>query len=952
MKLYLHIGKNWVEPDYSTENDDIIKLNWTFDNLSNPTDYVSEYSYQFVLPITVKNDQMFSNIRFVEADLTYNSNFKPNYKFDYIIQASDDTISTGEAILDEITDEGYVISLQGSLCTAFSRLLNSGWDTTVEDDDYYLFDDVKGEYLDRNLIKRSWDNANPPFYIENDLSEENITNILTFIPEHQGRYKDNFDSTSWMILKNGKGKKVTVGYHTDDEQSYEIDPGDGLNEWEMQEFRSYEQPVAVYIQKLFEIYRQKCKDICDYELELDNRWYNDTYEYLQKLVYVLGRVHKEENNSDVQQNSASATVTRTLPSSWSSRDKTVPGLSNITATMTTPNTIPVRYNDIVHFEYQFNIQYNLPGNILYVCPSYQSFIYGLAEVVDENNNTRYQHTTLFQLIDDVKDPDGNYVNNTTPLAGLLGQAFDSFVALRQPSSTDYEHFREKALSQFNWLSDYTGNVKLRVTFGYANEITPFATYIGGQTSSTYNPGYTRVYFSNGPQLVINFNSVYTISQNQRSGRDFNYELAFKEEKPFEILLKYSKLIGLVWAIDDYTKKITVKRRSDYFSDLLAIDNNSKDPNNEEWKGFLDITKLVNSDDIKITPLSWQSRYVMYNYEDAEDDYMKSYQEKYGRTFGSAKIITENYTNNEEEDLLGDSDTNTIYPSCIVQPFYRTYGSFIFNSDMKVQCNTAAPSSATDGEQADIKGNFYFRLANVALPASMHDGGFKQDDYGNWANISDDTTYETTNNEYCWHSLAYIVAQHINFPLWTPIPETDTIVRSIPQYHVLRNGYNCQFADTYEIYYNMPLILRTTIQGGPIKYVYDTEWADYVKEIYNVKNKTLEVKAIIDGELYRRLKTVPLVVIQGVAYLVTEINNWSPQSDLTELKLRQIWNYDYLQSKSKQGLQPKTNNTADGTAPQLIPYENAGIIITTEKDIQVNPEAKNPGGMIFAQEDKE
>lgn len=936
MKLYLNIGRKWVEPDYDQEHDDIIKLNWTFDNLTNPTDYISEYSYQFTLPITAKNDQIFANTRFLESDRDHNSTFGPNHKFDYIIQASDDTISTGEAILEEITEEGYIITLQGSLCTAFSRLLNSGWDKTIEDSDYYLFDDVRGEYLDRNLVKRSWDNDNPPFSIDNDLDEEDITNILTFIPTHQGRYKDDFDSKSWMIMKNNKLKKVTVGYLTDDEQSYDIDPGGGLNEWEMQEFRSYEQPVGIYVQKLFEIYRQKCKDICDYDLELDSRWYNNTYEYLQKLVYVLGRIHKKESSSDIIQNSASSTVNRTLPSTWYQSDGSVPGLQNVTAAMTTPNTIPVKYNDIIHFEYQLNIEYQLQNNIFYVCPNYYSMIYASAEVVDEHNNTRYTHTTLFQLIDDVKNSDGNYIHNTTSAAELYQQAFDNFIAFRQPSSTDYEHFREKVLSQFNWLSDYTGNVKLRVTFGYANNQTPFATYVGN---------YVKGYFTIPPILSINFQSVYTVSQNQRSGRDFNYELAFGEEKPFEILLKYSKLIGLVWTIDDYSKKITVRRRSDYFKDLVSIDNNSKDPNNDHWQGFIDITHRVNSDDIKITPLSWQSRYVKFNYADADDDYMKTYKDKYGRAYGSTKLLTQNYTNNDTEELLATTEGNTIYPSLVVQPFYRTYGNFIFNSDIKVQCSVAAPSSATDGEQADIKGNFYFRLANVALPASLHADGYKRDDYGTWANISDDTYYEVLNSDYCWHSLGYLYAQRL---LPTIIPQTDITTRKIPQYHVLRNGYNCQFDGTYEIYYNMPMILRPVGQQGGyrINFIYDSEWADYIKEIYNVKNKTIEVKASVDGELYRRMKTVPLVTINGVAYLVTEINNWSPQSDLTELKLRQIWNYDYLESKTKSYVQPITNNTADGTAAQLIPYGNAGLILTTQKDINVDPDIKNPGGMIF------
>lgn len=947
MKIYLHIGKEWVEPEYNEEQDDIIRLNWTFDDLINPTNYISEYSYQFVLPITAKNDQIFSNIRFLESDNNYQS-FKHNYRFEYIIQASDDVISNGEAILDEITDDGYKITLQGSLYTAFTKLMASGWDRKKadEDDEYYLFRDVEDEYLDRHMVKRSWDNANPPFEMNDNIEDEEITNVLTFVPEHQGRYKDDFDSTSWLTMKDSKVKKRPIGQYTDDEDS-KIDVGDGLNEWEMQEYRSYEQPVGIYVQKLFEIYRQKCKDITDYDLDLDSRWYNDTFEYLQKLVYVLGRVKKEDENSDEIQNNSSHVFSSQLPQNWNSRDKTVPGLqSATTASVTMPTNITVHDNEIVRFKYEIDVDYTLAGNTMFVCCNKGNLIVVKADVIDDNNNTLYTHSTMFQLIDDVKNSDGNYIQYPSALEtlqSLFGNIYDDYKAIRQPSGTDYEHLKEIIVNEFRWTSNHNGNVRLRLNFQYTNEFTPFATY-----TTNRRAGYNQVYFTRPPQLKINFKSIYSISENQRSHRRFNYEVAFGEEKPFSILLKYSKLIGLVWSIDDYSKRIIVKRRSDYFRDLITLDNNSKDPNNDRWTGFLDITKNTKYDDMTITPLSWKSKYVVWNYEEADDEYMKSYQEKYDRTFGSARIITENFTNSEEEELLATTENNTIYPSCIVQPFYRTYASIVYNSDMKLQCDTAAPSSTTDGEQADIKGNFYFRLANISLPASMHDGGYKKDDYGNWANISDDTAWETTNREYCWHSIPYILAQHMNVPFFH-IPETDIITRSIPQYHVLRNGYNCQFADTYEIYYNIPRIFRPFGQQTNIKFVYDSEWADYVKEVYNVNNKTVKALASIDGEQYRRLKSVPLTIINGVAYLVTEINNWSPQNEFTEIKMRQIWNYSDLEAKTKSYVQPKSYNTTDGTAPQLIAYQNAGLIITTEKDVQVNQDTKNPGGMVFGEE---
>lgn len=928
MKFYLKINEDWVAPDFNVDDDIGIQLYWTFDNLQNPTDYVGEYSYDFTLPFTKKNRTLFKNFEQMDSITSTTSTqvFHPNVLIPYIIHTTNDVISTGEAYLSEINEKGYVFNLQGSLCTAFTKLLNSGWSKSKaeSDSDYFLFNDIN-ETLDKNLIYRMWKNDHPNFPLDPTYSD--VTQVLTTIPMHQGLYP-NFESKSKVI------KSMITGFSSA-EMFKDNDIGNGLNEWQMQEFRSYQQNFGIYIQKLFAIYQNRCREICGYDLILDNRWYNETYEYLQNLVYVLGKIKNTNPYSESNYNSAS-------PVNWYMPDRNyhisyvLPGLSNHVTSYTLGSFGTLR-GQCVNFDFEIEFSVTFPAETtngsLAMNNWMNPFMYNL-QFVDENNVVHHTYNfAVFMLPDATSSSSNEYLIRDSVVTQFAPSNVPYYIIRYTPTAANanpglhnFQHI------SYRFASDYDGKLTPKISWHYNTDDIPFLSALGPAIMSHlyyYYPPYNQTV------MTTKVASTVSVSEDLHSGQSFTFEKVFGDIQPFTLLLKYTKLLGMLWIVDDYSKTITIKRRSDYFYDLVNIQNNSKSPSDQEYKGFTNITDLVDFNSFKITPLAWDTRKVQFNYDDCDDMYMKRYQDKYGRSYGSALIMTENYLNKETKDLLCNTDYDTISPSCVVQPFYTPYGYYQQDATGKLKCNAAPTAQSDNGESIDLNNNFYFRLANVSLSQNMHVGGYRYDSRGKFAFISDDLDYEVRANKYMWHHNKVSVLY-------------DRIVRKMPSFSTVRNGYSCQFAAPYELYFDIPLDLARRDQFSPvappviigelrtpaINYIYDLEYAEYVDEIYNVNNKTLEVNVAINGELYRRLKTVPLVIIEDVAYLITEIEGWNEFNATTKLKLRQIWNYDKLLANNHSGpyTPVPTNNTLDGGEPEIVPSVDYPAVLDDESDI--------------------
>lgn len=917
MKFYLKVNDEWVCPEFNTDDEEGLSLYWTFDNLSNPVDYVGEYSYDFTLPFTNKNKSIFKNFERLDGltdnDLTTTTVFHPNILIDYIIHTTNDVISTGQAYMSEINENGYVLSLNGTMCTAFTKLLNSGWDTAkaAADEDYYLFDDID-ETLDRNLIYRMWLNDTPTFRLDPHFTD--ITNVLCAVPAHQGQYSD---FTSNQRINN----TLLFG-----NRYYDLP--EAVNEWQMQEYRSYEQNFGIYINKLFQLYQSKCREICDYDLLLDSRWFNEYYQYLANMVYVLGRV-KHTTSNDVENRGQQTNRTITLPTiSTLPSSGEVAGLIGLGATMPMSN-ISVERGGLVEFQFEINFKYPAfsgSNTGFFLFASWANPFEIKIDFNDASGNTVYTYQSFALLYPDTVNSDGEYLfsGETQYLNGV------KYIVSRytpQQFGTN-PNLTVNVADLVRFTSPVDGTLTPVVTVKYSNSTTPFV--------SLFNTDYAtwKAYYplNTAPTLVLTVNTMWHNVVANRSGQAFTFERVFGDTNPFTVLLKYTKMFGMYWLVDDYNKTITIKRRSDYFWDLLHINNNFKSPNENLYMGFYDISRFVDYDSFNIVPLAWDTRKVEFNYDDSDDQYLKHYKDKYKRTYGSALIVTENYLNKDTKELLCNTDNDTIRPSCIVQPYYKPYSSLSSPLAVKKKCG-AAPSACTENDQqADLANCFLFRLANTTLPASMHSGNYRTDDNGMYAFISDDLPFEVENNKYCWHDA--FLSQSVG----------DIAVRKIPNFSTVRNGYSLQFAEPYEVYFTLPLtFVRGDVQPTEdyirrwnpttsIKYVYDTEFAGYIQEVYSVENKTLEVNVAMNGQLYRRLKSIPLVTIDNVAYLVTEIDGWNEYNKLTKITLRQIFNYNKLMVGNRSEYAPTTGyNTIDGSEPIPLPQEHA-VYIDTEEEV--------------------
>lgn len=111
MKLYLRIREGGSFQLMKMDAGSDISLNFSHDNLENPSNYVSEYSYNLKVPICPENNKLFTN--FVHLDsLVVSGGYDPTKTMEYVIlDNSGSLISTGIAYIKTISDGYYNLSL-------------------------------------------------------------------------------------------------------------------------------------------------------------------------------------------------------------------------------------------------------------------------------------------------------------------------------------------------------------------------------------------------------------------------------------------------------------------------------------------------------------------------------------------------------------------------------------------------------------------------------------------------------------------------------------------------------------------------------------------------------------------------------------------------------------------------------------------------------------------------
>ena len=875
MKLYLKIDDTWVEPDVNKADADVLALNWAFDTLQNPTDYISEYSYDLTLPKSARNNKMFDEYYPLDSTIKY----KPNDTIEYIYISEGDTISNGRCYLKEITREEYVLALNGSLNIIFNQLLDSGWDENVDpatNDDYQLLDDplkfrngllTTYPTFSPTLVRQCWENFETiPFNMPAVRTlNNNALNYIGFLPANGNKYED-FE-TKKMISSNGT---VT-----------ELDGNtDGIDEHAMAEFRIGEQHPYVWVQRLWKIYQDQCKSLTGYEMKLDGRWFSDSYEYLKGLVYVLPKMDLDgagKNEPTTDTFDGNVDIPKVYAGWYNGHQFTFSHDERLTSDGTGIFSwdIPVRF-DVT------------PQTGSIVWPSYwqsdkmifspYSYVYFKVRVTDGTRDyysKRYGYAPLSDIKHEKGDNTSDYIL-PTPNSQFYLQPLDEAKVARYTKESAYFSDENKIEMTFGHC---TGTVTVSAPANAYMVIEDLQIkHLSGGTYDTDFPTVVVREDSDGTasfitptinswkdmQWVVSVTTQQELAPGWSEGGKLTMAKVFGTLSPFSILIKHAKMLGLVWLVDDYAKTIRVLRRADYVYDCFHTDMSAKTPSIYPYTGYFDATGLADFTDYTVKPLAWSSRRVEMNFTESDNDYAKDYEDKYGKSYGGVTILTGNRTTNETEQLLGTSDYNKIAPTILTEEYVTPY---------KVAVGGSATKIKDDPYIQSIANCFAYRLPNGTFTSELR-GGWRMDGDSAQVLLSMSTDQEKTDKERYWH------ADGITGDVLTTVRPVFSDTNT--------NGFSVLFAEPYEVYSD---------RGVNIKYLYAQEWADYIEEVYNTDNKTLTLNADINGQLYNRLKICPFLAIGNIGYLVTQIDDWT-DGNLTRVVLRQITDIKKMERKAK------------------------------------------------------
>lgn len=854
----------FIEGEELVLNEDVqVAITKQFEDVTNPTVILNDWSKTVNIPICTKNNKIFGHIYNPHKAIVASSNpnqkltgiyFDPTKKLSFRLDYGSTVVMVGYAKMNSVTRQGgkgtYNITLNGELGKIFQELNKITFDSNSEESDY-IIDGSK--YIDttinKTLVKSSWTSTGQT---HTTLSGATITDIIGFAPNNS--YYEEFDPKSFQnsassampfteVLKtkwdNGNGGYVTG-----------IDPEtaipDGLLPRDIGEFRSYYQTPYIYWNKLWQIVQNKSESITGYTWELDKSWFTTTNPYWYNLVYML----KPFNVKD-------GTSIENHYTKWGSDS----GAERSLGRSTTPGS---------------------PAKVLKLrMPSGES-------VVQNNKNESYH---LLITYGDAGNSDYDYLYPHYPPIAVFKcpEDFTSItfkwtpkILIETPGSC---HFKDNAgliITMKLWGCDDwrnpTSGARLVQTNNYIirhegseftySDYTPVDTGTSPDSGSdkyrlypTWNANFHASLAKCGPYCYFTIEGAYTTGEpfydnnmgnlgyfylNQgtsldvvmssgafRSGARFTLnDLWDNTYNVFDQILNYCKMYRILIFADHRTKKLKFIPFVRYFKDYTITD----------WTDKVDMSK-----DFIVTPLTFDNKYILFNYKDNDSKLGEKYKETWGVNYGEKRIIT-NYNFNQEEKNLFEKDiTSSITNTDFSLSWSNLYGNNLISYSLPAEIFPYAKDD--DKKKTDNFGAFYFHNGrrNFDTTAALNMRS---------VSISDDTTFQQSNSTYYY-------SQDQDKLSVTTYPALDIISSD--------GDKLCVFNTPSENF-----TYAKNLSGT--KGIYDLFWKGYLNERYNIQNKQVTCYIHLDPTDFINFEYRNFVKIDDMLYMVNKIYDYNIASN--------------------------------------------------------------------------
>lgn len=809
------------------------------EDITNPTTIINSWSKTVSIPFTQHNNKVFGyifNIDKVVVDGVLNTGiyFNPYNKIDFRLQWGDDVIMQGYTKMNEVKQiDGkgtYDITLFGTLGKVFQELKNITFDLSTEDEKY-IIDGSKyvDETINMDLVAESWNSSGQTieeivergwYSIDTETGEETFTpnplyrftDIIGFAPNNA--FTDGFDYETFQHSENDG--RSTSSLFTDllEGGSFAdvtgINPAsllpDGTMPREIGEYRSYMQLPFIYWNKLWKIFQAKAEALTGYKFNMDSEWFNTSNPYWYNLVYMLKNFEIDKSISnpvyDVEINDGGDTTTKqqydlyiddTITYSYTPLLSTV---NTIPYSLTNSNTIYDAENDIYTLTDKTGIKFK--GDIITtfhiespdgaLSPDYAEFMWsdtGKALIYD------------FVFYDDNGVEMTSYKLALAPTGCTLDLS-DCVTVTDVPSTMNFMRSDEvdfympyNIILQDGEIGDKF-RIKLKRYFRTDSpsytvaDAMPFTFTVYGdvETAGTLDVDWWTVNTSLS-EVVISGERVYRSNSNLKLNQLWNNDYNI-----FDEIIKYCKTYRIYITVDDINKTINFRPTDKYFKDYTVTD----------WTNKIDTNR-----DYIVTPMTFEDKYVLFNYEDNDIKLNEDYRGSYGYNFGEYRLTTDYNFNTETHNLFeGIKSPMTFTPNVLSwENLYDNKIVYSFPAEIYVN------NQGEDRKQVDLFGTFFFHCG-------LSEFDTQEDLNMRPVFISDDTRLQTSTNQFFY-------TQHDTSPM--------VRVTTYPHLDVIYNGNMCTF--------NVPKVNYTyTNEYDNAKSIYTNFWQKYLDERYNVQNKKI------------------------------------------------------------------------------------------------------------------
>ena len=299
---------------------------------------------------------------------------------------------------------------------------------------------------------------------------------------------------------------------------------------------------------------------------------------------------------------------------------------------------------------------------------------------------------------------------------------------------------------------------------------------------------------------------------------------------FDEIIKYCKMYRISISVDEANKKIIFQPFNKYFENYSVVD----------WTDKVDKSK-----DFNIVPITFDSKYILFNYIDSDTKLGQDYKEKYGVNYGDYRLNTEYNFNSETKNLFdGVKSSMVVTDNILSSKNLNTYHKVVYSFPNEIYVN----NKDKEKKQVDLFGAYYFHngLQLFSTEAALNLVAVK---------ISDDTPFQLANNTYFYNRGS----------------GNRILVYTYPKLDIVHGDNLCVF--------NAPMENYTYLNNYSGKTsIYQNFWDTYINERYDVQNKKITCYVKIKPLEYIQFKWNKFVKIGNQLCIVNKIYDYDITSN--------------------------------------------------------------------------